>query len=105
MNQEITKKKKEVQFGLFKAELNNFLMKELAEDGYAGVEIRRGPKRTEAIITATRTQNVLGERGRRIRELSAVIEKRFGQYINGELAVSLLNPMKGNNVFSFSGVR
>ncbi|KAI6175722.1 40S ribosomal protein S3 [Aphelenchoides bicaudatus] len=74
----ITKKKKAVQDGLFKAELNNFLTKELAEDGYAGVEVRRAPARTEVIITATRTQNVLGERGRRIRELTAVVQKRFG---------------------------
>ncbi|KAI6234608.1 40S ribosomal protein S3 [Aphelenchoides fujianensis] len=78
MAQAITKKKKAVQDGIFKAELNNFLMKELAEDGYAGVEVRRAPTRTEVIITATRTQNVLGERGRRIRELTAVVQKRFG---------------------------
>jgi len=30
------------------------------------------------IIMATRTQNVLGERGRRIRELTSVVQKRFG---------------------------
>ncbi|CAD5219640.1 unnamed protein product [Bursaphelenchus okinawaensis] len=78
MVQTITKKKKAVQDGVFKAELNNLLMKELAEDGYAGVEVRRAPTRTEVIITATRTQNVLGERGRRIRELTAVVQKRFG---------------------------
>ncbi|KAI6187092.1 40S ribosomal protein S3 [Aphelenchoides besseyi] len=78
MAQAITKKKKAVQDGIFKAELNNFLMKELAEDGYSGVEVRRAPTRTEVIITATRTQNVLGERGRRIRELTAVVQKRFG---------------------------
>uniref|UniRef100_A0A914YG30 40S ribosomal protein S3 n=1 Tax=Panagrolaimus superbus TaxID=310955 RepID=A0A914YG30_9BILA len=78
MNQQITKKRKAVQDGIFKAELNNYLMKELAEDGYAGVEIRRAPARTEVIIMATRTQNVLGEKGRRIRELTSVVQKRFG---------------------------
>ena len=78
MTQAITKKRKAVQDGVFKAELNNFLMKELAEDGYSGVEVRRAPARTEVIIMATRTQNVLGERGRRIRELTAVVQKRFG---------------------------
>ncbi|KAL4697317.1 hypothetical protein H8959_003015 [Pygathrix nigripes] len=46
--------------GIFKAELNEFLTRELAEDGYSGVE------------------NVLGEKGRRIRELTAVVQKRFG---------------------------
>ncbi len=34
----ITKKRKFVQQGIFKAELNNFLMKELAEDGYRLVD-------------------------------------------------------------------
>jgi len=76
--QSITKKKKAVQNGIFKAELNNFLMKELAEDGYSGVEVRSTPARAEVIIMATRTQSVLGERGRRIKELTSVVQKRFG---------------------------
>uniref|UniRef100_A0A8C4NDV2 Ribosomal protein S3 n=1 Tax=Eptatretus burgeri TaxID=7764 RepID=A0A8C4NDV2_EPTBU len=63
--------------GVFKAELNEFLTRELAEDGYSGVEVRVTPSRTEVIILATRTQNVLGEKGRRIRELTSVIQKRF----------------------------
>merc|ERR1712135_66928 len=50
----------------------------LAEDGYSGVEVRLAPTRTEIIILATRTQNVLGEKGRRIRELTSVVQKRFG---------------------------
>jgi len=55
-----------------------FLNRELAEDGYAGVEVRATPIRTEIIIRATRTQSVLGEKGRRIRELTSVVQKRFG---------------------------
>uniref|UniRef100_A0A914GW17 40S ribosomal protein S3 n=1 Tax=Globodera rostochiensis TaxID=31243 RepID=A0A914GW17_GLORO len=82
--QAITKKRKAVQDGIFKAELNNFLMKELAEDGYSGVEVRRAPSRTEVIIMATRTQSVLGERGKRIRELTALVQKRFG-YSAGQI--------------------
>ncbi|GFU69111.1 40S ribosomal protein S3, partial [Trichonephila clavipes] len=46
--------------GVFKAELNEFLRRELAEDGYSGVEVRVTPTRTEIIILATRTQHVLG---------------------------------------------
>lgn len=49
----------------------------MAEEGYSGVEVRVTPQRTEIIIMATRTQNVLGEKGRRIRELTAVVQKRF----------------------------
>jgi len=33
--------------------------------------------RTEIIIRATRTLNVLGEKGRRIRELTSLVQKRF----------------------------
>merc|ERR1712019_266467 len=72
-----SKKRKFVADGVFKAELNEFLKRELAEDGYSGVEVRVTPLHTEIIILATRTQNVLGEKGRRIRELTAVVQKRF----------------------------
>merc|ERR1711917_209118 len=73
----ISKTKKFVKDGVFKAELNRFLTNELAEDGYSGVQVRHTPARTEIIILATRTQNVLGEKGRRIRELTSLVQKRF----------------------------
>uniref|UniRef100_A0A2I3HRI2 KH type-2 domain-containing protein n=1 Tax=Nomascus leucogenys TaxID=61853 RepID=A0A2I3HRI2_NOMLE len=50
----------------------------LAEYGYSGVEVRVTPTRTEIIILATRTQTILDEKGRRIRELTAIVQKRFG---------------------------
>merc|ERR1711912_214163 len=53
------------------------LIRELSEEGYSGVEVRVAPTRTEVIIRATRTQNVLGEKGRRIRELTSVVQKRW----------------------------
>merc|ERR1712168_1382932 len=74
----INKKKKFVKDGVFRAELNRFLTNELAEDGYSGVQVRHTPARTEIIILATRTQNVLGEKGRRIRVLTSLVQKRFG---------------------------
>lgn len=74
----ISKKRKFVADGVFAAELNEFLTRVLAEDGYAGVEIRVTPIRTEIIVRATRCREVLGEKGRRIRELTSLVEKRFG---------------------------
>jgi len=74
----INKKKKFCSDGVFFAELNHFFKKELAEDGYGGLEVRVTPQRTEVIIRATRTRNVLGYKGKRIRELTSVIQKRFG---------------------------
>ncbi|KAF0852189.1 40S small subunit ribosomal protein uS3 (rpS3) [Andalucia godoyi] len=73
-----SKKRKIVHEGLFFAELNEFLKRELQEDGYAGVEVRPTPKCTEIIVRATQVQKVLGEKGRRIRELTALVQKRFG---------------------------
>uniref|UniRef100_A0A0D9X1C7 30S ribosomal protein S3, chloroplastic n=1 Tax=Leersia perrieri TaxID=77586 RepID=A0A0D9X1C7_9ORYZ len=110
---QISKKRKLVADGVFFAELNEMLTRELAEDGYSGVEVRVTPMRTEIIIRATRTQNVLGrfcdlisdlipcvfsllnrapnltfclhsgEKGRRIRELTSVVQKRFNFPENG----------------------
>jgi len=74
---QISKKRKFVADGVFFAELNEFFTRELAEDGYSGVEVRVTPTRTEIIIRATHTQEVLGEKGRRIRELTALVQKRF----------------------------
>jgi len=65
---QINKKRKFVADGLFNAELNELLARELAEEGYSGVEVR---------VTPTRTKDVLGDKGRRIRELTSVVQKRF----------------------------
>jgi small subunit ribosomal protein S3e len=73
-----SKKRKFVADGVFYAELNEFLTRTLAEDGYSGVEVRVTPIRTEIIIRATRTREVLGEKGRRIRELTTMVQRRFG---------------------------
>ncbi|XP_049848388.1 uncharacterized protein LOC126314455 [Schistocerca gregaria] len=70
-------KRKFVQEGLFYAELNHFLSLELNDEGYAGVEVRSCHQRLQIIIHANQTREVLGEKGRRIRELTLAIKKRF----------------------------
>jgi hypothetical protein len=96
MASQISKKRKFVADGVFRAELNEFFMRELAEEGYSGCDVRVTHARTEVcftgpsdslhvliysdyqiIIRATHTQEVLGEKGRRIRELTALVQKRF----------------------------
>eukprot|EP01061_Rhynchopus_euleeides_P034980 TRINITY_DN58_c0_g1_i5.p2 TRINITY_DN58_c0_g1~~TRINITY_DN58_c0_g1_i5.p2 ORF type:complete len:241 (+),score=97.18 TRINITY_DN58_c0_g1_i5:68-724(+) len=74
----LSKKRKFVADGVFYCELSEMLRRELAEDGFSGVEVRVTPQRTEIIIQATRSKDVLGEGGRRIRELTSVVQKRFG---------------------------
>jgi small subunit ribosomal protein S3e len=73
----ISKKRKFVKEGVLYAELNEFLTRELAEDGYAGVKVRTTAVCTEIIISATLVQNVVGERGRRLKELTHLIQQRF----------------------------
>ena len=58
----ISKKRKFVADGVFYSELNEFLQRTLSEDGYSGVEVRVTPIRTEIIIRATRTREVLADR-------------------------------------------
>jgi len=77
MATQISKKRKFVADGVFRAELGEFFMRELAEEGYSGCEVRVTHARTEIIIRATHTQEVLGEKGRRIRELTSLVQKRF----------------------------
>ncbi|KAJ2705436.1 40S ribosomal protein S3 [Coemansia sp. IMI 203386] len=73
----VSKKQKFVADGVFYAELNEFFQRELAAEGYSGCEVRVTPARTEIIIRATHTQEVLGFKGRRIRELTTIVQKRF----------------------------
>ncbi|KAJ2776664.1 40S ribosomal protein S3 [Coemansia javaensis] len=73
----VSKKHKFVADGVFYAELNEFFQRELAAEGYSGCEVRVTPTRTEIIIRATSTQDVLGVNGRRIRMLTSIVQKRF----------------------------
>ncbi|KAK9886032.1 hypothetical protein WA026_014818 [Henosepilachna vigintioctopunctata] len=50
MTTPISKKRKFVVDGVFKAELNEFVTRELSEHGYSGVEVRVTPSRTKTII-------------------------------------------------------
>lgn len=73
----MSQKRKHVADGVFYAELNEFFTRELSEEGYSGVEVRKTPTKTEIVVRAAHTQAVLGEGGRRIRELTSLLEKRF----------------------------
>ena len=74
----INKKRKFVADGVMYAEINELMLRELQDGGYGGIEIRNVPMRTEIIIKASRPQDVLGDKGKRIRELNTLIQKRFG---------------------------
>lgn len=76
--EKISKKRQCVADGVFYAELDEFLNRELFEVGYSGVSIRKSTMKTEIIIRAPRPQEIIGENSRRINELTALVQKRFG---------------------------
>lgn len=59
------------------AELNELFTRLLSQDGYSGCEVLATPSGTRIVIRATNPKNVLGETGVRLRELTAIVEKRF----------------------------
>ena len=74
----ISRKHKFVADGVFYAELNELFQRELSADGYSGVEIRKNGQKFQIIVRATRPNNVIGEQGRRIHELTNLLIARFG---------------------------
>lgn len=69
--------------GVFHAELHSFLERAISASGYAGFEVRVTPVKTEIRIKATKTQEVIGVEGRKIRELTSLIQKRFNYKKDG----------------------
>lgn len=55
----LSKKRKFIKDGLFFTEINEFLRRMLAEDGYAGVEIKPRPECTQIVIKCTKTPEVV----------------------------------------------
>nr|UXY87908.1 40S ribosomal protein S3 [Cryptomonas curvata] len=77
MSLNVSKQKKFIIDGVFFSELNEFLSKELYNDGYSDVILKKTPLKTEMILKTTRTQSIIGLRGKRIREITLLIKKRF----------------------------
>jgi len=59
MSYALSKKRKFIKDGIFFAEINEFLRRMLAEDGYAGVEIKPRPECTQIVIKCTKTPEVV----------------------------------------------
>ncbi|MHA1754783.1 MAG: 30S ribosomal protein S3 [Candidatus Odinarchaeia archaeon] len=67
-----------IQRGIQNAEVDNFLAKELMKAGYGGVEIQKTPLGTRVIIKAARPGIVIGRSGRNVKELTTILEEKFG---------------------------
>ena len=71
-------KKKFVADGVFTAELNAFLSRALAQEGYAGIEVRATSSTTEIRIHVAKKDDFLEKGARRVREIHSLIKKRYG---------------------------
>ena len=71
-------KRRFVADGVFQAELNDFFLRHISEEGYSGLEIRVTNQCTEIRIKATKTKEIIGEKSQRLNALTALISKRFG---------------------------
>jgi len=58
--------------------IDEYLEKELRRAGYGGLDIKKTPLGTKVIIFAARPGYVIGRGGRKIRELTRVLERQFG---------------------------
>ncbi len=83
---QLNKKKKFVADGVFHAELHSFLSKALSQAGYAGIQVRVTPVQTEIRIMAAQIKEVLGVDGRKLRELTSLVQKRF-DYVKDQVTL------------------
>ena len=57
--------------------IDEYLEKELRRAGYGGLDIKKTPLGTKVVIFAERPGFVIGRGGRKIRELTRILERRF----------------------------
>ena len=58
--------------------LKEYLMKEVSRAGFGGLDVQRTPMGTSVILATERPGLVIGRRGQTIKNLTTVIEDRFG---------------------------
>ena len=63
---------------LRKVQLDEFLSRELSKAGYSKMELTKTPLGTRVVVYAARPGMVIGRRGQSIRDLTKVLEERFG---------------------------
>jgi small subunit ribosomal protein S3 len=74
----LAREKEFVEEGIRKADIKEFLRDNLQKAKFGGVDIRRTALRTRMIIYAERPGLVIGRRGRNIKDLTEVLEHRYG---------------------------
>lgn len=71
------------------AEIDEYLSQELKRAGYSKVEMAKTPLGTRVVIYASKPGLVIGRRGQSIRDLTKILEERFGVE-NPQISVATL---------------
>ena len=58
--------------------INDFLREKIKDAGFSNVEISKGPTGTRVTLYVTRPGIVIGRKGTGIKELTEMLEKKFG---------------------------
>lgn len=61
-----------------KAELDEFLARELSKAGYSKMELTKTPVGARVVVYAAKPGMVIGRRGQSIRDLTRILEEKFG---------------------------
>jgi small subunit ribosomal protein S3 len=72
-----------------RVEIDEYLAQELKRAGYSRVEIAKTPLGTRVVIYASKPGLVIGRRGQSIRDLTKILEERFGVE-NPQISVATL---------------
>jgi small subunit ribosomal protein S3 len=78
-----------VQENARRAEIDEFLSQDLKRAGYSRVEMTKTPLGTRVVVYAAKPGLVIGRRGESIRDLTQVLEQRFGVQ-NPQISVATL---------------
>ncbi len=96
MDRQISKKKRLIADGVFKAEVHQFFTRALVGAGYSGLTMKKTIKRIIITVKVFNKQVALGPNGVRGNEFEALIEKRFG-FKEGKVAI-IFEPIRNKSL-------
>ena len=68
----------EIEQGIKLMQINEYLRSELVRAGFAGVDLQKTPLGVRITLKTSRPGLVIGKGGKRIQEITDILEQRFG---------------------------
>ncbi|TFG04570.1 MAG: hypothetical protein EU539_10590 [Promethearchaeota archaeon] len=73
----------EIEQGIKLMQINEYLRSELVRAGFAGIDLQKTPLGVRITLKTSRPGLVIGKGGKRIQEITDVLEEKFGLEILG----------------------